>query len=294
MKSAKLHHYVPQFYLRRFINSEGYFWVWDKKKDKSFRATPKTIAAETDFYKLYDFLAMGRDPLLMEKQFSEMESNVSLITEQWLGWLSELAPREKIRIPSVNRKIVSLYIALQFFRTADTKDVICALERDRSSAELSDEEKTRLHTKFLWELDLIKPVAKRIETSIWIFGRNQSGQPFLTSDNPVAFKTGDNRMWLKAGILTAGTYVVFPLSPEIVMYCHDRTPQWRKLAEFDTSVSPVVFDIPMIEHENAGQVFMASRFVISPINDFRWAREFALSIGTDLFARPQTKEKNGR
>lgn len=93
-------------------------------------------------------------------------------------------------------------------------------------------------------------------------------------------------MWLKVGILTEGMYVLFPLAPDIVMYCHDRVLPFKTLAKFDRSPSPVVFDVPMVEHENAGQVFMASRFAISPSNDFKWAREFALTIGTDQFASP--------
>jgi hypothetical protein len=40
----------------------------------------------------------------------------------------------------------------------------------------------------------------------------------------------------------------------------------------------------MVEHENAGQVFMAGRFVISPVDDFKFAREFAQTIGTDRYA----------
>lgn len=272
MTTAKLHHYVPQFYLRRFASNKGRFWVWDKTTDKSFSTTPKAVAAESDFYTLHDFAKMGRDPLTMEKQFSDLEGNVSQITDQWLKWLRELPPNNRIPIPSVNRTIVSRYIALQFFRTADAKDMICVLGKEDSTRELTDEDRTRIHTDFLWNLPLIHRVAKRIEKSIWIFGRNQTGTPFVTSDNPVAFKTGDNRMWLKVGILTKGMYVVFPLAPDIVMYCHDRAAPFKKLAKFDRSLSPVVFSDPMVEHENAGQVFMASRFVISPINEFRLFR----------------------
>lgn len=98
---------------------------------------------------------MGRDPLTMEKQFSDLECKVSLITDQWLYWLRELSPNNKIPIPSVNRKIVSLYIALQFFRTPDAKDIICAFAKKGSIDELSDEGKTRIHTHFLWSLPLL-------------------------------------------------------------------------------------------------------------------------------------------
>jgi hypothetical protein len=90
-------------------------------------------------------------------------------------------------------------------------------------------------------------------------------------------------MWLKTGFLSKGTYVVFPLSPTIVLYCHERA-YWKKIAAMDNTISPVEFTDRMVEHENAGQVFMASRFVLSPMDDFEFAREFAPSIGTNKYA----------
>ncbi len=48
----------------------------------------------------------------MEKQFSDLEGEVARISNQWLDWLRHMEPREKIEIPSANREILSLYIAL--------------------------------------------------------------------------------------------------------------------------------------------------------------------------------------
>src|SRR5258708_4889464 len=258
MSTPKLHHYVPQFYLRRFADASGQLWLWDRDRDRVFRTGPNGVAAENKFYWHEELAAMGHDPLMMEKQFSHLEGEVSRITDQWLEWLRKLSPTSKIVIPSVNRKIVSLYIALQFFRTVDAKDIICKLVKKDSIDQLSDKDRTRIHTDFLWNLSLMHRVAKRIEKSVWIFGLNQTDTPFVTSDNPVAFKTVDNRMWLKVGIFTEGVYVVFPLAPDMVMYCYDRDGPTKNLAKFDRSLSPVVFNTEMVEHENVGQVFMAS------------------------------------
>jgi uncharacterized protein (TIGR04141 family) len=79
------------------------------------------------------------------------------------------------------------------------------------------------------------------------------------------------------------------ISPTIVLYCHERT-YWKKIAKWDCIVSPIEFTDEMVEHENAGQVFMASRFVVSPNNDFEFAREFARSIGTDKYASDSWEE----
>jgi Protein of unknown function (DUF4238) len=261
-----------------------------KTSGKTFAATSKSIAAESDFYWLHEFEKMGHDPLTLEKQLSNLEYNVATITEQWIGWISQMAPKEKVPIPVVNREIVSRYIALQFLRTADRKDLLCAMyELDHPHETLSPERRTELHTTLLWDLKGLAKIEKHIQKAIWIFGRNQTATPFWTSDNPVAFKTANNKMWLKVGFISRGTYVVFPLSPTIVLYCHERT-YWKKIAKWDRIVSPIEFTDEMVEHENAGQVFMASRFVVSPNNGFEFAREFAPSIGTDKYASDSWEE----
>ena len=284
MNAPKLHHYVPQFYLKRFVADKGRFYVWDKTNDRIFATQPKAIAAETDFYWLHEFERQDHDPLTMEKQFADLEGQVSLITAQWLAWIYQASPRTKISIPKENREIIARYIALQFLRTADTKDILCSLhELDHPNEALTTEKRTELHAMLLWDLNKLGTIERHIKDAIWIFGRNESNTPFWTSDNPVAFKTANNRMWLKAGFISRGTYVVFPLSPTVVMYCHERD-YWKKMTNWDCIVSPVDFTDEMVQHENAGQVFMATRFIISSTNDFRFGREFLPSIGTDQYA----------
>lgn len=285
MTEARLHHYVPQFYLRRFADSSGLLWLWDRNQDRAFQTRPGNVAAERDFYRLTELIERGHDPLTMEKQFADLESQVSAITGQWLDWLRIAAPGEAIDIPDINRELVALYIALQFLRTADSRDILAAFaEMGQSGVPLSPADKRRMHTELLWKDDAFRSLAERIEQSIWLFGRNRTSEPFVTSDNPVAFRTGDNRRWLKAGVFSQGTYVVYPLAPDIVMYCHPNEPPWDRLAQMDRCLSPVTFTEEMVESENSGQVFMASRFVISSTDRFHNAREFAPTIGTDTYA----------
>jgi Protein of unknown function (DUF4238) len=73
MSAPKLHHYVPQFHLRRFVDASGRLWVWDKASDRMFGTMPGGIAAEKQFYRLTQYEADGHDPLTMEKQLSALE-----------------------------------------------------------------------------------------------------------------------------------------------------------------------------------------------------------------------------
>jgi hypothetical protein len=284
MSEPKLHHYVPQFYLRRFTDASGHLWLWDRDQDRVFRTRPNGVAAENNFYWHEELAALGHDPLVMEKQFSQLEGEVAKITGQWLEWLPDMKPMEKVEVPNVNRELVSLYVALQFVRTADAREILAAFAEQKVYGKpVAGTEKRLLHLDMLWKDSIYEGLAERIRNATWLFGRNITAIPFITSDNPVAFRTGDNAMWLKAGMYSDGTYSVFPMAPTIVMYCHPKEPPWENLGRLDCCLSPVTFTQEMVESENGAQVFMASRFIMSPRNDFDREREFAKTIGTDLY-----------
>jgi hypothetical protein len=283
------HHYVPQFYLRRFCDANGRLWAWDKAGDRVFQTSPNAIANETDFYRLRNFEEQGQDPYILEKQLAQMENQAAAITGQWLDWLRILDPGRKIPIPKVHRYIVARFMVIQHLRTADTREIFEALAKtgDVAAAKGGGD----LHGSLLWDQKTVRLITNHIRNAVWIFARNHTGTPYITSDNPMAFRTKDNRMWLKLGIVSEGVYAVYPLAPDIVMYCHERK-FWNRIRHFDRSLSIVPLTAEMVESENSGQVFMAGRFVLSPIKDFRYAREFAPTIGTDLYAPPELRGKS--
>lgn len=283
MNVPKLHHYVPQFYLRRFADANGQLWLWDRDHDRAFRTRPHGVAAENNFYWHEELAALGHDPLTMEKQFSQLEGDVARITGQWVEWLRDMKPTQKVEIPAVNRELVSLYFALQALRTAGTKDILATIaEQKVYGGSLAEREKRLLHLSLLWEDSIIEDLAERIRSATWLFGRNLTATPFITSDNPITFRTRNNAMWLKVGMYSGGTYSVFPMAPDIVMYCYPKETPWEKLDRFDCCLSPVTFTDGMVASENSGQVFMASRFIISSRDGFDRERVFAKSIGSDL------------
>jgi hypothetical protein len=284
----KLHHYVPQFHLRRFADELGTLWVWDKQSDRIFRTSPNGIAAEKQFYRLTQYGAGGHDPLTMERQLSEIEGEVSLITNQWLEWLSQMAPLDKVPIPRVNRWIVARYLSVQILRTLDMRELLSAAVEFARGEPVNAREARELHTELMWNPQVVERLANRFRRSVWIFARNDSAVPFVTSDNPIAFRSPDNREWLRPLVLVPGAYLVFAISPSVVLYCYPRVGQFRKLGKYADCLSPVVLDDGMVESENSGQVFMASRFVLSNRPEFEAERAFARTIGTEIFAPPPT------
>ncbi len=115
MSNPKLHHYVPQFHLRRFADPTGRLRVWDRENDKIFSARPGSVAAESNFYFLPELAEQGHDPLTMERQFADLEGEVSAITGQWLDWIRQGEPGDLLAVPDVNRELVSLFVPFSSF-----------------------------------------------------------------------------------------------------------------------------------------------------------------------------------
>ena len=286
MNTPKLHHYVPRFYLKQFTDQKERFWVWDKSTKKVFQTNPYKVAAEKHFYRVPEFISTDHEPLFLERDLSELEGNAAQIVQMWVDSFDTMQSMDRLPLSPRDRWQMAVFISVQFLRTAEQRNILALLatETDHYKSGISSKEKINLHAQMLCSSGLVKEIAEWIDQSIWLFARNNTDTPFWTSDNPVSFKTGDNRMWLKGpGILSPGNYVVFPISPLYILYCKELT-YWTKLKDFDCCLSPVELTSEMVEHENAGQVFMATRFVISPTSDFAFAAEFAKTIGTDIYA----------
>ena len=277
MDKSNFHHYVPRFYLARFVDSNGRLWVFDKITDRIFETTPNKIAGENRFYDVDDLRTIGADPQLLEKQLADIESEVYKITENWLYLLET---EGAVKIPQINREIISLFLALQLQRTAEARIILVQFAKELQTIgelkkEYNPEKDARgLHTQLLWDKESVDMVTKRIADCIWIFAKNDSGQSFYTSDNPALIKSLDNKQWLLGSdVLEPGMYIVYPLSPIWILYCKDRQ-SWSKLAKFDGLISPVGFTKDMVNHENSGQVVRSTRFIFSNSPDFEFAREY--------------------
>ncbi len=79
-KSAKLHHYIPQFYLKGFCDDQrkAQLYCVDKKARKSFISNVKNIASEKDFYKA----DIPNNPGIYENALAAAKAEHSKVLEQ--------------------------------------------------------------------------------------------------------------------------------------------------------------------------------------------------------------------
>ena len=285
MTEPKLHHYVPRFYLTYFLDQDKRVWVYDKNTKRVFATNSDRIAAEKQFYRLPESLNLS-DPLSIERALASLESKAAPIFSRIVSEVRNLASMEKVSISSEDRKLLSEFITAQHFRTVEFRDLLAYLMEDTGlvDANWSEEEWKVIHYTLLSDSGLLEAFAESLFNAIWMFAKNPSGTPLITSDHPVCIKDRNSKMWLKGiGALNDGSYIVYPITPSLVLYCKELT-FWKKLQGFDLCVSPVILDDGMVHHENCGQAFMASRFLISCRNDFREVRAFMPSIGTNIYA----------
>src|SRR5438105_1429115 len=81
---AAKHHYVPQFYLNGFTDSNSgnlknpYLWITDLDEQTVEKRSPKNTASLTGYYDLNN-VNIGEDKSKLEKILSAIESNASSV-----------------------------------------------------------------------------------------------------------------------------------------------------------------------------------------------------------------------
>ena len=258
-------------------------WAWDKQTDRVFPTSPQSVAVEHSFYYADQLAERGRDPLMLERHFASLESEISRATSQWLECIRGGSVGMPVAISEYDRVLAALFIALQFFRTADTRELLVqfaslkggTVVSDKGHAVVSERMRRLIHTNALWNGSVLEEFRRRLESAVWVFARNTSEMPFVTSDNPVAFRRFDHGAWVKLGQFCSGTFVVYPLAPDVILYCYPREAPWLVLEPYDSTISTIAFTEKMAATENTAQPFTASRFVFSPKDDFALAKEYA-------------------
>jgi hypothetical protein len=249
--------------LDRFADSSGRVWALDKTTDTVFQTDPSNLAAERNFYDASELAGGETSPRFLEAQFADLEREAARITE---CWLRQVQGRDAVIVRDVNREIMSLFIATQLLRTVEFRKVLSEAVGPCIQAELAN-----LHARLLCD-DLTLEAAAWLATFIWIFGVNDSGAPFYTSDHPVALRSHSTHRCLHLGQFPQpDAEFSFPLSPTVILYGYEPTA-FAKLKQFRDRVSPVLFTPSLVESDNIPQVGHASRFVFCNANSFDSAR----------------------
>lgn len=109
------HHFVPQCYLRRFVNERDKLWVLPKDKRSPFLSSTKNIAVRKHYYSFED--AEGERDVRFEKVFSGIEGRAEPV-------LRSIAAREDIT--KAGKDVLADFLGLMWSRIPNFRDSVQA------------------------------------------------------------------------------------------------------------------------------------------------------------------------
>lgn len=107
------HHYIPQFLIRPFCNEHGTLLYYDLKTHKTTERKPEEIFMERYLYK--DVVNNPDDPVLLEKEFSKLESEAARI-------IKKLSNEDDVVILCEEEEKLRIFLAIMGLRSKRALD----------------------------------------------------------------------------------------------------------------------------------------------------------------------------
>jgi len=216
LSSPKKHHFVPQWYLTRFADSDGFLNIYDKNNGMWRRQKPKEVMHRNKYYQ-QSWAPDGIDPNILERKFGEeIEPKAKNAFEKLLNWEEDLTTEEWADI--------FFYVAFQYIRVPlqaeEAKELlrgfILAHGNPKSTKNvLEGRLKLRISDSFRFEymrlsLGVIIKSFMRME---WEIVTPESSS-FVTTDSPVTLFNPRVSPPSRPGLGLIGTVVFFPIRPD--------------------------------------------------------------------------------
>lgn len=228
MSKPKKQHYIPQSYLREFVDpntpsgQEPYVWIFNKGERKGRKKAPSNIFTETDLYTIK--LKSGEKSYVIEETLSSVESKYAAVFREKIKQHLPLSPEEHI--------LLCVFVAIMLRRTIRYKDNVERffdeliqrtemLERahnaaPRTSLELK-EEKENVHKRGVF--DSLPKITQLLTEMSVAFLVAEKGAKFVTSDDPCNLFNPDLQ-WQRfygPGLGQKNVQLTLPLSPQIML-----------------------------------------------------------------------------
>lgn len=255
MSRVKKQHFVPQFYLKYFIDAKSNIYAFDIVEQKQFITTAANIAHDRSFYNykpLEEFLGME---LAIEHAFANTEAKAAEFFRKLIATL------ETNNVSSLTRddyKQLADFITTQERRTPETRRQIAEIAKS-AGQDLNDDIQFQ-QIYLLLHKDVLKVVEDWCDR-YWIFWRNKTNFNFYTSDHPVVRHSHKDQKCEE---------LFFPIAPRygVSILFRDNLRQNagnRNVCELN--------DPEEVKHYNFLMLTQCNRQVYSAENDFDFAKE---------------------
>lgn len=228
MSAPKKQHYVPQFYLREFVEPktpahyEPYVWIFSKDGKNKERRAPHNTFHETDLYTLE---IEGQKHYSIETSLAQLESRYAEIVRKKIKKHLPLADEE--------HGVLCAFVAAMMQRTLRIKEnlesfldrgieKVEAMEKihglaPKKSAELREAKKD---THKLAVIQLLPGLTQMLfQMNLAFLSSDSTGARFITSDDPVTLFNPDLQ-WQRfydPGLAQGNVQVTMPVSPDITV-----------------------------------------------------------------------------
>lgn len=247
---TKKQHYIPQFYLRNFVDNSQMLWVYNRGKDNFFHVPPKDICKKDC---LYETLWEDADPKLgkyvlpnqIEKSFAKNENEFNKILKEIISICKNPQKKNTTICNKENRKILSRFVVNMFLRNPYSLNQInCFPEEVMKNKEIQSINESLQFLGVGSTKSLIKAAIKNVclneEYKVGIpelllnelLNFNYSffvskEEEFVTSSFPVIFK-----IYGSEDGITPSKYSYLPLHPNVALFYSDSLKEFRNRIKF--------------------------------------------------------------
>ena len=253
-------HYVPQFYLKKFCNSNSKLYVYDKEKQNYFKATPKDICFEKNLYEYEanNSLLGGGKPILpndIENIYADEEGKYSALLDTIINRMDEQINPNALILNSdevdllcsfVNNLLVRNPLSIKLVLTDDYyENSTNTLKKSGKDEVINDifkllglgnpeSLKKAIFKKIYLDTDKSKSKAFTLKPYIkemsFVFLKSES-ESFITSSFPVRKAImKDNQDYFDS--------LYFPLSPKYAInFFHDKTSDRNRIRTIDNEMT---------------------------------------------------------
>jgi Protein of unknown function (DUF4238) len=228
---VKNQHYVPQFYLREFAESNEQLYVYDKRTDKIFPTHVKNVAHESYFY---DIPKGWGDSTINRQVYEKKLSGIEAVYKRVLAVVLNHEGSGSLDFEAAWG--LADMLRTQFIRTRAARNLVHELQTkvmqdlvddlvERNFPEVSEDAKPTIEVdernaamlmcEKILDAESLKAFVEGLMGRFWTIWHNRTATPFITSDHPVSFAATSFavRNFGVAPCVPFGVEVAFPLSP---------------------------------------------------------------------------------
>jgi hypothetical protein len=288
MQKTKRQHFVPRFYLERFVNpATNVVSVFDKFTKKTFDASVFNIAQERYFYDLQPEAIKEEhrntriDLQITEKALAVIEGHFAQALDVLIGGVEHrgigsdlrwmLAVQMAIQMMRTRRYRESMIELIERFMQAQSDELVRRNFPDQPKdaypkVTLAKHSISATHNQFFFDKDRWEQIAGILVPHIWLIAVNNTSLPFCTSDHPVVRRANipDKRSG-GLGLNSPGVELFMPVSPMYGLVLLERG-YFKAHEKYDGGWLYVSHD--EVQGFNRLQVEQSHRHVFSSTGDF--------------------------